>query len=334
MDPNLSNANNEDEQIPNTPTEEDNLEALFAASYSGNTEESNRLHAEPVGTEAVVEPTEPTEPVDPVNEDDPIQVTSTPTPEATPTEPTPESSTEDLASIREQLHRAKSDAGRVPHLNRKVQELERELTRLRTPAATPDTPSDLPANLKTRIEKMKEIDPEMAEILEETYRASSARTEEVAAAYSRYTQSQQAREDEQHLQSEYSKVIAAIPEAEAVFRSPEWEDWKKRLTPNHLAMADSIHSNEVINALQAFQHDAQHLYGGYKWKAQPAPTPAAVAAPPQSSPTARAVETSRQNRLVNSTTVKAETGRATNEPDLEALFKSAYQNVIDSNKIT
>lgn len=181
---------------------------------------------------------------------------------------------------------------------------------------------------------MREIDPEMADTLEEMYRESVRPAAEVADAYGRYTKNQQQREDEQYLQSEYGKVIAAIPEAEAVFRSPEWEDWKKRLTPNHLAMADSIHSNEVITALQAFQHDAVHLFGGYKWKPTPVETVTTTPAQTQSSPTARAVENSRQARLTNSTTVKAEAGRATNEPDLDALFKSAYQNVIDSNKIT
>lgn len=337
MTTNLSNANNEDEQTIKTASEEDNLKALFAASYSGNTEESDRLHAEPVGTTEEAEPTEPTEPNEEeevaVNTDDSIQIASTTqTPAEEAATQTPDPSTDELASVREQLHRAKSDAGRVPHLNRRVQELERELTKLRTPAATPDTPAAIPAHLKTRLEKMKEIDPETAELMEEMFKAANGRTEEVAASYQRYTDLQQQREEEAHLQAEYSKVIAAIPEAEDVFRSPEWENWKSRLTPNHRAMADSIHANEVVSALQAFRVDAQTLFGGYKWGQQAAP--ATPPAPAQSSPTARAVETSRQNRLANSTTVKDGAARATNEPDLEALFKSAYQKVIDDNKVT
>lgn len=336
MPTNLSNANNEDEQTIQTTSEEDNLKAIFEASYSGNSEESDRLFKEPVGEQEVEENTDPVEETDPVEQDDNIQVTSTPEDNAEPTPETPPApSTDELATLRQELHRAKSDAGRVPHLNRRVQELERQLISLQNPATKPDTPAEIPANLKTRLEKMKEIDPETAELMEEMFKTVNGRTEETAAAYQRYVDLQKQREEEAHLHAEYSKVVAAIPEAEEVFRSREWEDWKSRLTPNHRAMADSIHANEVINALQAFRYDAQHLFGGYKWGKQTA-APAQVAdtpsTPPQSSATARAVETSRQARLANSTTVKESAARATNEPDIAALFEQAYNKVIEDNR--
>jgi len=326
---NLSNANNEDEQSI-TDGDDSQLEALFAASYSGNDEEASRLQKEAAGDDdTTTETTEGTVPNETVDEDDSIQIASSNLNEEdqTTTEQTQDSSTDEIASIREQLHRAKSDAGRVPHLNRRVQELERELTRLRTPAAKPESTTDLPANLKTKLEKMKEIDPETAELMEEMYRTANSRTEEIAAAYERYTSTQAQREDEAHLRSEYEKVVSAIPEAEEVFRSPEWENWKSRLTPAHRAMADSIHANEVVTALQAFKVDAQNLFGGYKWGKPPTtPTPSA---PPQKSAAARAAENSRASRLATSATVKEGTARAnTAELDLEALFKSAYEDGI------
>lgn len=330
MPDNLSNAHNEDEQTLTNVDNDDQLQKMFEASYAGNDEESSRLQESAKesddATTATEEETSAEESTDQVDEDSSITIASTDMNAVEETTPAPqETSTEDLAALRDQLHRARSDAGRVPHLNRRVQELERELKSLRTPATEPENKSDLPTNLKSRLEKMKEIDPETAELMEEMFKAASAETNEVKAAYQRSIRLQQEKEDREHLHNEYQKVVSAIPEAEEVFRSPEWAEWKKRLTPNHLAMADSIHSSEVITALQAFKYDAQQLFGGYKWGKPAAPTPPVQ----EKSTAARAAESSRARVLQNSAAVRdTNPARATTEPDLEALFKAAFEDGI------
>lgn len=327
MDPNLSNAHNEDEQNIQNQSDEQDLDALFAASYSGDDAEASRL-AKTAGDEVVEDTTgAPNEEGTDTVEDDSINIASVDLNEADPAPADPQDPVAtDIASLREELHRAKSDAGRVPHLNRRVQELERKLKDASAPALKPDDADELPSTLKQKLEKLKEIDPEVAELFEETYRQSTAATKQLAASVRTAEELQRQREDEAYIHQEYQKVVSAVPEAEAVFRSPEWNRWRDMLTPNHRAMADSSNANEVITALQAFKVDADKHLGGYKW----APTPAA-APQPQVSATARAAENSRANRLTSSATVKQPPARATAELDVDALFNEAYNKVLADN---
>ena len=289
-----SNANNEPEQDVTAPEEVD-YNALFEASYSNNIEESSRLQ-QAAATHDEAEPTTPsTEIVEEVDQD----IDPAPTEAVVETsEPEPTSSTDELAALRDQLHRAKSDAGRVPHLNRRVQELERQLASVKTPATTPDTPSEIPTTLKEKLDRMRDIDPEMTELLETMYRTNAEATNEVASAYQRSVDLQTQRQEQEHIQNEYQKVLASIPEAEEVFRSNEWEKWVAMLSPNHKAMALSADANEVITAIQAFKVDAENHFGGYRWGKPSTPT----APTPQVSASAVAAENSRAARLANAPT--------------------------------
>lgn len=331
----LSNPNNEDEQVINTQADNDaDVTALFNAAYSGNTDDVNRL-SESVADEVVEDDTTTDENVSEDGQVNEAAVSIEPgsetVDEATPATPQ-DSSAEEIARLKEELHRAKSDAGRLPFLNRRVQELERQLTKVPSPAAKPGETEELPPHLKEKIARMREIDPDNADLMEEIYRANAAKAAEVANAFNTAQQLAAEREEEEYVRSEYNKVVNAIPEAEAVFRSSEWKQWVGMLTPNHRAMAESSNANEVITALQAFAVDAERHLGGYKWKATPAVN-TATTPEPQVSATARAAETSRAARLSSSATVKGSAARATAELDAEALFKEAYEKVRVSNTL-
>lgn len=322
----LSNTHNEDEQVVNTPEKEDSLEDLFAAAYSGDDDEASRLQKS--ASESNVEDTTDStsdEEGEQVDEQDGIDIASVNLNEDE--QPNQASQGDDLAELKEQLHRAKSDAGRVPHLNRRVQELERQLASLQSPADKPDTSAELPSKLKEKLDRLREVDPDLADTMEEAYRANAEATNNVASAYQRDLELRKTRQEEEYVASEYNKLVAAIPEAEEVFRSPEWERWVGMLSPNHKAMANSSDANEVITAIQAFKVDAAKLFGGYKWGKTTAEQPT-----PQVSATARAAETSREQRLKSSASVKTTAARANNELDLEALFKQAFDDEIQANK--
>lgn len=328
MNTTVSNANNRDEQDVKEQGSEDNLLAMFNAAYSGNDEESSRLHSEAAESEEDESETTPDETNEEVDAASGIDIASTDLATTSTTEETPNESTDELASLKQELHRAKSDAGRLPHMQRRVQELERELTKLRTPASKPDNDEVIPAKLKERIERLKEIDPDLAELIETSHSENAAATRELAAAYERSIKLQQEREEAEYVSREYDKVISAVPEAEEVFRSPEWSRWVGMLSPNHRAMAESSDANEVLTALAAFKVDATNYFGGYKW----GDTTTTSKPEPQVSPSVRAAENSRANRLASSATVKPAAARATTELDLEDLFKQAFDNEIAANR--
>lgn len=324
MNINESNPDIETEQNIQT-TDEVDYEALFNASYSNNLEESSRLQQAAAAHDEADTTTPDTEIVAEEEQvDDPANT------EAVTTEPeqVPDSSTDELTTLRDQLHRAKSDAGRVPHLNRRVQELERQLASVRTPASQPETSSEIPTTLKEKLERMREIDPEMAELIELSFKESASATQQVASAYQRGLDIQAQNQQQEHLRSEYQKVVNTIPEAEEVFRSQEWTKWVDMLSPNHRAMAMSSDANEVITAINAFKVDAENHFGGYRW-GKPATPPVSQ---PQVSASAVAAENSRAARLANAPTVKATASRQTAELDAESLFNAAYNKTLEDNK--
>lgn len=325
MSDNLSKPNNEDEQNIQDGADDTNLEAMFAAAYSGDDAESSRLMSEAAEDEGSQETTPQEEEVDSA---DSINIASTDLTDSNPSEPTPTESTDEMAELRNELHRAKSDAGRVPYLNRRVQELERQLLARAAPADKPDATA-LPDKLKERIDSLRAIDPDLADLIEESHNSNAAVAKQTAAAYNEYVKMQQAKEDEEYTRTEYNKVVASVPEAGDVFRSKEWGTWVGMLSPNHRALAESSDASEVLTALQAFRVDAERLFGGYKWG-----TSTTSSTPPQPSATAIAAETSRASRLASSANVKPTAARATTEPDLEALFKAAYENEIASSRIS
>lgn len=281
------------EQNLSTPTTEDELtKALNKAVTDGNMEEVDRLMAvELPEPEVKEEPEVPEEPVIPeqketeevnpedkssevVEEDGTKDEAATKTDAASkPAEPAEE--VPDIKALQAEIHRLKSDAGRVPYMQRKMQELERELreaklSRTTAPAggdASPDNATiELPKSLQKRIAALKEIDPDLAETLEEGFLA--LRQEQLATSshlVKEVTEAEAARADEEFLQQQYQALVAEVPIAPQIFGSPEWREWKERLSPARRAFAESQYADEVKIAISAFMNDmqarAQHTNG-------------------------------------------------------------------------
>lgn len=312
----LSNEHVADEQTVND---------LFAAAYKGDKEEYNRIADSVEEAQDAHETDEPEDVEDEQasSDDSPDSEVDDSSDDAPDNGGELEESNEDdsakanaeLASLRSELHRYKSDAGRVPYLNRRVQELERQLedTR-RSPAPKPDEETELPAGVRERIARIREVDPETADAMEEVYKASAAKADEVRAAQEADITNRRRREDEEYLHNEAQRLFAIIPEAPKVFASEKWKLWKSKLPPNFRALAESSNADEVAEALRNFKVDAERHLGGYEW----APTPTAQTQP------AAAVQKDR--RLTTAPRVRRGVARqVSSEFDVEQAFKEAYE---------
>lgn len=311
----LSNEHIADEQTMND---------LFAAAYKGDTAEYDRI-ADSVEDASDTEETDEPE----IIEDE--EATSDDAPDSEVDDGSDDASVDggeieddsedeaakakaELESLRSELHRYKSDAGRVPFLNRRVQELERQLEDARrSPAPKPDAKVELPSGVRERIERIREVDPETADAMEEVYKASAARAEEVRAAQEAEIANRRQREDEEYLHKEAERLFAIIPEAPQVFASEKWRLWKSKLPPNFRALAESNNADEVAEALRNFKVDAERHLGGYDWAPKPveqSPSPAAT----------------KDRRLTTAPRVRRAAARpATSEFDVDQIFKEAYE---------
>lgn len=311
----LSNEHIADEQTVND---------LFAAAYKGDTAEYDRIadSVEDAGdTEETDEP-EIIEDEEATSDDAPDSEVDDGSDDASVDGGEIEDDSEDdvakakaeLESLRSDLHRYKSDAGRVPFLNRRVQELERQLEDARrSPAPKPDAKVELPSGVRERIERIREVDPETADAMEEVYKASAAKAEEVRAAQEAEITNRRQREDEEYLHKEAERLFAIIPEAPQVFASEKWRLWKSKLPPNFRALAESSNADEVAEALRNFKVDAERHLGGYDWAPKPveqSPSPAAT----------------KDRRLTTAPRVRRAAARpVTSEFDVDQIFKEAYE---------
>lgn len=269
-----------EQNLSNPTTEEELTKALSKAVNDGNLADVDRLMAVELPEAPVVE--EPAEPVEadpaPVNNEDESSEVEDGTKDgaangADPAAPTPvepakeEPKPDDINALKAELHRLKSDAGRVAYLQRRQQELERELREVKLsrkveePASTATndkSPAPIPESVQKRLNALKEIDPDLAETLEEMTKALRQESTATASTLVKEVVDLDAqRAEEQFLQDQYSVLVREVPYAPQVFASPEWRQWKETLSPARRAFAESIYADEVKVALGAFVNEMQ-----------------------------------------------------------------------------
>lgn len=349
------------EQTLNTPKSHEELaDAINAAVNSGNHDELDRLMAVEIPEVTETEEVEEVEQQEQTQDEKPEEtVTQDETSEdgsdeekdetadgeavSTPEDKAKDTKDEDeVAELRRQLHALKSDAGRVPYMQRRLQELERELrdTKLSrkvdeaTTTKSTDTskPRELPENLKKKIAALRDIDPDLADTLEEGFKASlpSGGSNADAAVVAKemiqdvFRQQDEAKEQE-FIQQQYSILVERVPQAPQIFKTPEWQSWKETLTPGRRALAESSFADEVQIAIAAFVQDMQAKFGK---------TNASETAPVTKQPTAQElaeaekVRENRERKLNAQADVKAIASKGA-KPKLsdEEQFALDYQQI-------
>lgn len=166
--------------------------------------------------------------------------------------------------LLQEVHRYKSDAGRVPNLQRRLAELEKELRAKPTPAARNPEPqvseatSKLPPELQQKLDALREIDPDLATILE----AIRDNSQQGAIQYTEQ-QLRQMEEEREELQArafydeQLQQLEQAVPDAMKIFSMPQWPEWKAGLTPGQRAMTESGYASDMVIAINAYKHYLQ-----------------------------------------------------------------------------
>lgn len=234
------------------------------------------------------------------------------------------------ADREKEIQRLRSDAGRVPFLQRKMAELERELraTKARTSQTTLDKNGKPTVDVKDvvldeetqrEIDELKEIDPVMARLVERVAKSSLAAARGSADhVVTTFTQAEQEREDYEFLESQKAELVREVPQADEIFALPQWKEWKDTLTPGQRALAESSYASEVKQAIYAFAAVMQQNQA-----------PVAPAAPAAASK----LEEERARKVGSSAEVKASAAKKTVEFDENAYFEQMYNDVGKKNHI-
>lgn len=236
--------------------------------------------------------------------------------------------------LEKELQRYKSDAGRVPYIQRRMAELERELRAYKARNAQPtkdgETTSDVELDEETRreIEELRETDPVLAKTLERVAKAAlKAAKTNVDNAVTTLTQAEQEAEDHRFYMEQKQELLREVPNADRIFSTPEWRQWKETLTPGQRAMAESSYANEVKQAIYAFAAAMQRN------NHQPANTQVNTEVDPVQSAEADKVKEARNRKVSSSPDVKSASAKKAAEFDEDAYFREMYENVRKENHI-
>ena len=151
----------------------------------------------------------------------------------------------------------KSELGRLPHLQRKVDELSRQLSAPRTeptkaePAATKT--SVTAGKFAEKLAEARAVDPALADLLEAMRDEIVTPLREELTNEVNQTKALFAdKEQEQLWTNEKSKLLQMVPQADDVFKHPLYKEWKSTLPQNMYNLASSIYADDVVVALEQF----------------------------------------------------------------------------------
>lgn len=172
---------------------------------------------------------------------------------------------DELSELREQLqkmqkenHALRSQAGRMPHVQRKIKELDAKLEELKQRAASPSNRPSTVINEKVKdaLKGIGETDPELATaIAQAVATAISGQEDHILSREQETLKLLREQEYSAYQSAEVERLLEVYPNAPEVFNSPSWKQWKSKQTERVLALAESDSADDVFLAFDIYAKD-------------------------------------------------------------------------------
>lgn len=224
-----------------------------------------------------------------------------------------------LAALEKENHKLKSQAGRVPHVQKRLKELDKKLEELaKNSSPSSQTSTKIQPELDNILKNIKTTDPELAEAIAQ----AAMKSAELAAEDRRTTEIEtltflRAQEYSAYEQAEAQRLLEMYPNAPEVFKSKHWSEWMESQTDGIKALANSSHADEVGYAMKKYTEDMLAQYPELAQKYKPAVQNAEV------NTQAQKIEEQRRKRKESSASVTSSNapGKVKMPDDPEALFR-------------
>lgn len=236
---------------------------------------------------------------------------------------------ETLATLSKENHALRSQAGRVPHVQRRLQDLDKKLEELTKAHASPS--SQPSAKVTPQVEEIlkgiRETDPELAKAVA---LAIAAATDTVAVdATSREIaslQSQRETELTQYRDAEAQRFLEMYPNAAEVIKAPTWIEWESKQSPGIRKLCGSDNADDLSYAFDKYAADMLKLYPELATKA---PVPVTDATTAEATEKAKQVEAERLRKKETTANISspAGAGKVTMPDDPAALFKKFSEEI-------
>lgn len=229
-----------------------------------------------------------------------------------------------IEKVKQENHNLRSQAGRVPHLQRQVQQIDKKLEELNKHATSPSSrPSTkLTERITPKLAKIKEADPELADVLAELLAdATDGVATDLWDAEAQSLQTQRQAVAQEIKEAEVSRLLEMYPNAPEVFQSPSWKSWEAKQTRQTQLMANSDSADDVAWAFEKYAEDMIKLHPELAQKKE--------GVTPTANDEAARIEAERQRKKQTTVVVGSPTpaGRQNKPSDDKALFEDFSKQI-------
>lgn len=228
-----------------------------------------------------------------------------------------------LEKVQQENHNLRSQAGRVPHLQRQIQQIDKKLEELKEHATSPSSRPSTKLNEKftQKLSKIRDADPELADVLAELLTdATDGVVTDLRSAEEQSLHNQREAVSKEIKEAEVSRLLEMYPNAPAVFQSDSWKNWEEKQTRQTRLMANSDSADDVAWAFEKYAKDMLALHPELAQKKE---------AEPAHNDEAAKIEAERQRKKETSVTVGSPTspGRQQKPDDEKALFEEFSKQI-------
>lgn len=234
---------------------------------------------------------------------------------------------EQLESMKKENHALRSQAGRVPHVQKRLRELDKKLEELTKTSPSSQTSTKIKPKLDGLLEGIKETDPKLADAIAAAIsEATNGVDEEIRSREIENLKFIRQQESSSYQAQEAERLLEMYPNAPQVFQSPHWAEWKKKQSDGVVGLAESSNADDVSRAFKMYAEDMQALYPELgKKPAEEAPKvqdPAALEK-------AKKIEEERARKKTTAANVATPSaaGKKSIPDDPEALFKKISEQL-------
>ena len=163
-----------------------------------------------------------------------------------------------LETIQKENHALRSQAGRIPHVQRKLKELDKKLEELNTRAASPSNRPSAAVNEKVKeaLKGIRETDAELADAIANAFATATTSQEDEAINREReQLTSLRQQEYAEYQAAEVDRLLGMYPNAREVFASPSYKQWKSQQTERIQSFANSDSADDISFVFELYAKD-------------------------------------------------------------------------------
>lgn len=168
---------------------------------------------------------------------------------------------EQLAAAKRAEQALRSQAGRVPSIQRKLDALDKKLESMKSASPSSQTSTKIKPKVDKLLEGVRDTDPVLADNIASAIAAAIEGVDEEMRTNTTETLSMlREQEANDYVEEQKERLLSMYPNAPQVFASPHWSEWKKSQPEHVLALAGSTSADAVAMAFDLYRKDMEAKY--------------------------------------------------------------------------